>query len=72
MEDLAFYEIEADEIKQIQPVWRQVRILFDQDFQKRFPEQISRTKKGRALFSYSKAKDPIQSPSWNFRAVRCS
>jgi hypothetical protein len=28
MEDLAIYEIEADEIKQIQPVWRQVRILF--------------------------------------------
>jgi hypothetical protein len=36
MEDLAIYEIEADEIKRIQPVWRQVRLLFDRDFKERF------------------------------------
>jgi hypothetical protein len=36
IEDLAVYEIEKDAIKRIQPVWRQVRLLFDQDFQKRF------------------------------------
>ena len=36
IEDLAVYEIERDEIKRIQPVWRQVRLLFDRDFQQRF------------------------------------
>ena len=33
MKDLAIYEIEADEIKQIQPVWRRVRLLFDAIFE---------------------------------------
>ena len=36
MKDLAIYEIEADEIKQIQPVWRRVWLLFDHDFRERF------------------------------------
>lgn len=36
MQDLAVYEIENDEIKRIQPVWRRVWLLFDEDFRKRF------------------------------------
>ena len=68
MEDLAIYEIEADEIKRIQAVQRQVRILFDRDFRERFLSDI-RTKKVRASFSSRKAKDPIESPNPNSRAV---
>ena len=70
MKDLAIYEIEADEIKRIQPVWRRVWLLFDDDFRKRFLSKYP-DEKGRALFSSPKAKDPIQSPSWNSRAIRC-
>jgi hypothetical protein len=70
MEDLAIYEIEADEIKRIQPVWRQVRMFFDRDFRERFLGKYP-DEKGRALFSSPKAKDPIQSPSSNSRAARC-
>jgi len=36
IEDLSIIEIEKDEIKRIQPVWQQVRILFDKDFKERF------------------------------------
>src|ERR1051326_8799514 len=36
MQDLAIYEIEADEIKRIQPVWRRVYSLFNRDFRERF------------------------------------
>lgn len=36
MKDLAIYEIEANQIKRIQPVWRRVWLLFDEDFRKRF------------------------------------
>jgi hypothetical protein len=36
MEDLAIYEIEADQVKQVQAVWQQVRIPFDRDFRERF------------------------------------
>jgi hypothetical protein len=36
MKDLAVYEIEADQIKRVQPVWRRVWLLFDEDFRKRF------------------------------------
>ena len=36
MKDLAIYEIEADQIKRVQPVWRRVWLLFDENFRKRF------------------------------------
>jgi hypothetical protein len=35
MKDLAIYEIEADQIERVQPVWRRVWLLFDEDFRKR-------------------------------------
>jgi hypothetical protein len=70
MKGLAIYEIEADEIKRIQPVWRRVWLLFDHDFRERFLSKYP-DEKGRALFSSPKAEDPIQSPSWNSRATRC-
>jgi hypothetical protein len=70
MKGLAIYEIEADEIKRIQPVWQRVWLLFDHDFRERFLSKYP-DEKGRALFSSPKAEDPIQSPSWNSRATRC-
>ena len=70
MKDLAIYEIEADQIKRVQPVWRAVYSLFNRDFRERFLSKYP-DEKGRALFSSPKAKDPIQSPSWNSKAIRC-
>jgi hypothetical protein len=64
MEDLAS-EIEADEIKQIQPVWRQVRLLFDRDFRERFLTNI-RTKKAQALFSSPRRRTDSK-PEFRFK-----
>lgn len=36
IEDLAVYEIESDQLKQIQPIWQVVRLMFDKDFKERF------------------------------------
>ena len=70
MKDLAIYEIEADEIKRIQPVWRRVWLLFDRDFRERFLSKYP-DEKGSGVIFVPKAKDPIQSPSSNSRAIRC-
>ena len=68
MKDLAIYEIEADEIKRIQPVWRRVWLLFDRRFSKALPEQISGRKRVRRYFRLQrrrirfKARVGIQGP----------
>ena len=66
MKDLAVYEIEADEIKRIQPVWRRVWLLFDDDFRGRFLSKYP-DEKGSGVIFVSKATGP----SWNSRAIRC-
>jgi hypothetical protein len=66
MEDLAIYEIEADEIKQIQPVWRQVRILFDRDFHERFLSKYP-DEKGSGVIFVSKGEGPDSKPELEFK-----
>ena len=66
MEDLAIYEIEADEIKQIQPVWRQVRILFDRDFRERFLSKYP-DEKGSGVIFVSKSEGPDAKPEFEFK-----
>src|SRR5215831_9134433 len=53
MKDLAIYEIERDEIKRIQPVWRRVWLLFDEDFRKRFLSKYP-DEKGSGIIFISK------------------
>jgi hypothetical protein len=50
MQDLAVYEIEKDEIKRIQPVWRRVWLLFDEDFRKRFLSKYPDEKGSGVIF----------------------
>ena len=50
MEDLAIYEIEADEIKRIQPIWRTVWLLFNRDFQERFLSKYPDEKGSGVIF----------------------
>jgi hypothetical protein len=66
MEDLAIYEIEADEIKQIQPVWRQVRILFDRDFRERFLSKYP-DEKGSGVIFVSQDDVPGSKPEFEFK-----
>lgn len=66
MEDLAIYEIEADEIKRIQPVWRQVRILFDRDFRERFLSKYP-DEKGSGVIFVSKGEGPDSKPEFEFK-----
>ena len=66
MEDLAIYEIEADEIKQIQPVWRQVRILFDRDFRERFLSKYP-DEKGSGVIFVTKGEGPASKPELEFK-----
>ena len=66
IEDLAIYEIEADEIKQIQPVWRQVRMLFDQDFQKRFLKEYP-DEKGSGVIFVSQNDVTAGKPEFEFK-----
>ena len=66
MEDLAIYEIQADEIKQIQPVWRQVRILFDRDFRERFLSKYP-DEKGSGVIFVSQADVPGSKPEFEFK-----
>jgi len=66
MEDLAIYEIEADEIKQIQPVWRQVRLLFDQDLQKRFLKEYP-DEKGSGVIFVSHNDTTAGKPEFEFK-----
>jgi hypothetical protein len=66
IEDLAVYEIEKDEIKQIQPVWRQVRLLFDQDFQKRFLKEYP-DEKGSGVIFVSQNDVTAGKPEFEFK-----
>ena len=65
MQDLAIYEIEADEIKRIQPVWRRVWLLFDQDFRKRFLSKYP-DEKGSGVIFVSKG-GPDSKPEFEFK-----
>ena len=66
MEDLAIYEIEADEIKRIQPVWRQVRLLFDRDFKERFLKNYP-DEKGSGVIFVSQADVPGSKSEFEFK-----
>jgi len=66
MEDLAIYEIEADEIKRIQPVWRQVRLLFDRDFKERFLKNYP-DEKGSGVIFVSQVDVPGSKPEFEFK-----
>jgi hypothetical protein len=50
MQDLAIYEIEKDEIKRIQPVWRTLYSLFEEDFRKRFLSKYPDEKGSGVIF----------------------
>jgi len=50
MKDLAIYEIEADQIKRVQPVWRRVWLLFDHDFRERFLSKYPDEKGSGVIF----------------------
>jgi hypothetical protein len=65
MEDLAIYEIESDEIKRIQPVWRQVYLLFDRDFRKRFLSKYP-DEKGSGVIFVVKNEGPDSKPEFEF------
>jgi hypothetical protein len=71
MEDLTIYEIEADEIKRIQPVWGQVRLLFDRDFKARFLKNYP-DEKGSGVISFPEPMCPVQNQSLNLRDANCS
>ena len=66
MEDLAIYEIEADEIKRIQPVWRRVWLLFDHDFRERFLSKYP-DEKGSGVIFVSKREGPNSKPEFEFK-----
>jgi hypothetical protein len=65
MEDLAIYEIEADEIKRIQPVWRAVYALFDRDFRERFLSKYP-DEKGSGVIFVSQS-GPNSKPEFEFK-----
>jgi hypothetical protein len=66
MKDLAIYEIEADEIKRIQPIWRRVWLLFDEDFRKRFLSKYP-DEKGSGVIFVSKGEGPDSKPELEFK-----
>src|SRR5919106_5583220 len=66
MEDLAIYEIEANEIKRIQPIWRQVRLLFDRDFRERFLSKYP-DEKGSGVIFVSKGEGHDSKPEIEFK-----
>jgi hypothetical protein len=66
IEDLAVYEIEKDTIKQIQPVWRSVRLLFDQDFKKRFLKDYP-DEKGSGVIFVSRNDITAGKPEFEFK-----
>ena len=66
MKDLAIYEIEADQIKQVQPVWRRVWLLFDEDFRKRFLSKYP-DEKGSGVIFVSKHEGPDSKPEFQFK-----
>ena len=66
MKDLAIYEIEADQIKRVQPVWRRVWLLFDEDFRKRFLSKYP-DEKGSGVIFVSKHEGPDSKPEFEFK-----
>ena len=66
MKDLAIYEIEADQIKRVQPVWRRVWLLFDEDFRKRFLTKYP-DEKGSGVIFVSKHEGPDSKPEFEFK-----
>lgn len=64
--DLAIYEIEADQIKRVQPVWRAVYALFDRDFRKRFLSKYP-DEKGSGIIFVSKHEGPDSKPEFEFK-----
>jgi hypothetical protein len=66
IEDLAIYEIERDAIKRIQPVWRQVRLLFDRDFKERFLKNYP-DEKGSGVIFVSQGEGPDSKPEFEFK-----
>lgn len=64
MQDLAIYEIEKHEIKRIQPVWRTVYSLFEEDFRKRFLSKYP-DEKGSGVIFVSKDR-PDSKPEFEF------
>jgi len=65
MKDLAIYEIEGDQIKRVQPVWRRVWLLFDEDFRKRFLSKYP-DEKGSGVIFVSKG-GPDSKPEFEFK-----
>jgi hypothetical protein len=65
MKDLAIYEIEADQIKRVQPVWRRVWLLFDHDFRERFLSKYP-DEKGSGVIFVSKG-GPNSKPEFEFK-----
>jgi hypothetical protein len=63
MKDLAIYEIEADQIKRVQPVWRRVWLLFDEDFRKRFLSKYPDEKGSGVIF----VSDHDSKPEFEFK-----
>jgi len=66
MRDLAIYEIEADQIKQVQPVWRAVYSLFNRDFRERFLSKYP-DEKGSGVIFVSKREGPDSKPELEFK-----
>jgi len=66
MKDLAIYEIEADQIKQVQPVWRAVYSLFNRDFRERFLSNYP-DEKGSGVIFVSKSEGPDLKPEFEFK-----
>ena len=65
IKDLAIYQIEADQIKRVQPVWRRVWLLFDEDFRKRFMSKYP-DEKGSGVIFVSKG-GPDSKPEFEFK-----
>jgi hypothetical protein len=66
MKDLAIYEINADQIKRVQPVWRRVWLLFDEDFRKRFLSKYP-DEKGSGVIFVSKHEGADSKPELEFK-----
>jgi hypothetical protein len=66
MKDLAIYEIEADQIKQVQPVWRALYSIFNRDFRERFLSKYP-DEKGSGVIFVSKSEGPDSKPELEFK-----
>lgn len=64
--DLAIIEIEADRIKQVHPIWRQVRLLFERDFRERFLSKYP-DEKGSGIIFVSQGYGADKKPELEFK-----